>query len=379
MDGQEEVAVEAAAESGGFLSEWFFNMFAATLDLQAQSPTFILLYLGIVFGLVILRVYFDDPIKTLGVIGLYIYSGIQSYALFSGSPLILEAATASWVATGMTMWYAFLFTVVLVWGVSRVFEVIYSTLLAVGLGAALSYLNPIKLLNLVRKSEAELDEIEDAFNAGSAKDPKRQKTAIMMTDIVGYSKQMGTDEAGIYKKLQIHNEILRNQIVRNRGTIIKTIGDAFMVKFRSATNTVRCAMDIQKAIGEYNKTKTPDDQFHVRIGCHMGEVMLTGTDVFGEGVNIAAGIEPKADADGILVSEVIQQEAKNKFPAHFVSVGRQPMKNIAQPPELFKVFPLEDTAAKPTGGGGGTVKVPASGGGGGGGAPAGGGGGTFKI
>jgi len=379
MDGQEEVAVEAAAESGGFLSEWFFNMFAATLDLQAQSPTFILLYLGIVFGLVILRVYFDDPIKTLGVIGLYIYSGIQSYALFSGSPLILEAATASWVATGMTMWYAFLFTVILVWGVSRVFEVIYSTLLAVGLGAALSYLNPIKLLNLVRKSEAELDEIEDAFNAGSAKDPKRQKTAIRMTDIVGYSKQMGADEAGMYKKLQIHNEILRNQIVRNRGTVIKTIGDAFMVKFRSATNTVQRAMDIQKAIGEYNKTKTPDDQFHVRIGCHMGEVMLTGTDVFGEGVNIAAGIEPKADADGILVSEVIQQEAKNKFPAHFVSVGRQPMKNIAQPPELFKAFPLEDTAAKPTGGGGGTVKVPASGGGGGGGAPAGGGGGTFKI
>lgn len=219
MDGQEEVAVEAAAESGGFLSEWFFNMFAATLDLQAQSPTFILLYLGIVFGLVILRVYFDDPIKTLCVIGLYIYSGIQSYALFSGSPLILEAATASWVATGMTMWYAFLFTVILVWGVSRVFEVIYSTLLAVGLGAALSYLNPIKLLNLVRKSEAELDEMEDAFNAGSAKDPKRQKTAIMMTDIVGYSKQMGADEAGMYKKLQIHNEILRNQIVRNRGTV----------------------------------------------------------------------------------------------------------------------------------------------------------------
>jgi class 3 adenylate cyclase len=321
MEGQEEIAVEAV-ETGGFLSEWFFNMFAATLDLQAQSPTFLLLYLAIVFGLVILRVYFDDPIKTLAGIGVYIYAMIQSYSLFSSSPLIIAATDASWVATGMTMWYAFLFTLILVWGVSKVFEVIYTTLLAVGLGAALSYLNPLKLLNLVRKSDTELEELDDAFNAGSAKDPKRQKTAIMMTDIFGYSKQMGADEAGMYKKLQIHNEILRNQIVRNRGTVIKTIGDAFMVKFSSATNTVQCAMDIQKAIGEYNKTKTPDDQFHVRIGCHMGEVMLTGTDVFGEGVNIAARIEPKADADGILVSEVIQAEAKNKVPAHFVGVGR---------------------------------------------------------
>lgn len=372
MEGQEDIAVEAA-ESGGFFSDWFFNMFAATLDLQAQSPTFLLLYLGIVFGLVILRVYFDDPIKTLAGLGLYIYAMIQSYALFSSSPLILQATEASWVATGLTMWYAFLFTVILVWGVSKVFEMIYTTLLSVGLGAALSYINPLKLLSLVRKSDSELEELDDAFNAGSAKDPKRQKTAIMMTDIVGYSKQMGADEAGMYKKLQIHNEILRNQIVRNWCTVIKTIGDAFMVKFRSATNTVQCAMDIQKAIGEYNKTKTPDEQNHVRIGCHMGEVMLTGTDVFGEGVNIAARIEPKADADGILVSEVIQGEAKNKVPAHFVSVGRQPMKNIAQPPELFKVFPLEDQAGgggAAGGGGGQSAAVPAGGGGGG---------GTFKI
>ena len=149
-------------------------------------------------------------------------------------------------------------------------------------------------------------------------------TAIMMTDIVGFSKQMGADEAGMYKKLQIHNEIVRNQIVRNRGTVIKTIGDAFMVKFRSATNTVQCAMDIQKAIGAYNGSNPQEEQFHVRIGCHMGEVMVTGNDVFGDGVNIAARIEPKADADGIMVSDAIQAGSKNKVPAHFVSAGRPP-------------------------------------------------------
>lgn len=139
---------------------------------------------------------------------------------------------------------------------------------------------------------------------------------------------------------------MRNQIVRNRGTVIKTIGDAFMVRFRSAENAVQCAMDCQKGIGDYNKGKEANDQFHIRIGIHMGEVIHTGTDVFGEGVNIAARIEPKADPDGIAVSDVIANAARNKVPAHFMSMGRLPMKNIASPPELFKVFALEESASQ---------------------------------
>lgn len=374
MEGQEEAVVQTL-ESGGVLNDWFFNMFAATIDLQAQAPTFALLYIGVLFGLIILRIYIDDPIRTLGAAGLYIYSVIQSYSLFSDSIYIIETTDEGWLMTGKAIWFAFLFTLILVWGMSKVLQTVYTTLLAVGLGTALSYISPLKLLNLFRKSDSELAAMDDSFVSGTDKDPKRQNTAIMMTDIVGFSKAMGADEAGMYKKLQIHNEMVRNQIVKNRGTVIKTIGDAFMVKFRSATNTVQCAMDIQKAIGAYNKTKTAEDQFHVRIGCHMGEVMVTGNDVFGDGVNIAARIEPKADADGIMVSEVIQKESKNKVPAHFVSVGRLPMKNIAQPPELFKVFPLDDQAGGggTSGGGSATIKVPSGGG------DAGGGANTFKI
>ena len=157
---------------------------------------------------------------------------------------------------------------------------------------------------------------------------------------------MGKNEAAMVKKLQIHNEIMRNQIVRNRGTVIKTIGDAFMVRFRSAENAVQCAMDCQKGIGDYNKGKNADDQSHIRIGVHMGEVIHTGTDVFGEGVNIAARIEPKADPDGIAVSDVIVNAVRNKVPAHFQSLGRLPMKNIANPPELFKVYAIEESASQ---------------------------------
>ena len=139
---------------------------------------------------------------------------------------------------------------------------------------------------------------------------------------------------------------MRNQIVRNRGTVIKTIVDAYMARFRSAENGVQCAMDCQKGIGDYNKGKTADGQFHIRIGLHIGEVIHTGTDVFGEGVNIAARIEPKADPEGIAVSDAIVNAVRNKVPAHFVSLGRLPMKNIANPPELFKVFALEESASQ---------------------------------
>ena len=234
----------------------------------------------------------------------------------------------------------------MVWGVSRALQFLYSTALASGFGALLGPLNPARLLNKFRASDKDIEDIEAV---GTAKNPKRQNTAIMFTDIVGYSAQMGKNEAAMVAKLQIHNEIMRNQIVRNRGTVIKTIGDAFMVRFRSAESAVQCALDCQKAIGEYNKSKSnPDDQFHIRIGVHMGEVIHTGTDVFGEGVNIAARIEPKADPDGIAVSDVIANAARNKVPAHFQSIGRLPMKNIANPPEWFKVFAIEQqqTAVK---------------------------------
>lgn len=130
------------------------------------------------------------------------------------------------------------------------------------------------------------------------------------------------------------------------------------------------AMDCQKVIGDYNKSKTPEDQFHIRIDVHMGEVIHTANDVFGEGVNIAARIEPKADPDGIAVSDVIANRCWNKVPAHFQSMGRLPMKNIANPPDLFKAYPIEQQSAakvaKP-----GTVPAASAGGS----AP----GGVFKI
>ncbi len=329
-------------ESGGYLSDWVFNMFAGAIDIQAASPVLTFAYIGMLIALVILRLYIGNPIKALGCALIYIYAAVQTYSLFGASPFVLDYTPPGWLVTAKSIWFAALFTGVWLWGVSRVLQYLLVTLATTGLGQMLAPLNPLKFLNKFRKSDAELDGMDE----GSAKDPKRQLTAIMFTDIVGYSKAMGTNEAAMVKKLNIHNEIMRNQIVRNRGTVIKTIGDAFMVRFRSAENGVQCALDCQKGIAEYNKGKPDGDQFHIRIGLHMGEVIHTGTDVFGEGVNIAARIEPKADPDGIAVSDAIANAARNKVPAHFMSLGRLPMKNIANPPELFKVFAIEEAASQ---------------------------------
>ena len=335
-------AAEHAVRSGGFFVDWLFNMFAGAIDLQVHAPILTLVYVGVVLGLVILRLYFDNPIKMLGCALFYIYTTVQSYSLFQNSSFVVEYTPEGWEVTAKSLWFAALFTGIWVWGVSRVVQSFIVALVTMGLGRLLAPINPMRLLDKMRKSDADLEAMEE----GSSKNPKRQNTAIMFTDIVGYSAQMGKNEAAMVAKLQIHNEIMRNQIVRNRGTVIKTIGDAFMVRFRSAESAVQCALDCQKAIGAYNKTKTPEDQFHIRIGVHMGEVIHTGTDVFGEGVNIAARIEPKCDPDGVCVSDVIANAARNKVPAHFSSIGRLPMKNIANPPELFKVYAIEEQATK---------------------------------
>ncbi len=329
-----------AITDAGILDGWFFNMFAGAIDIQVASPVLTAVYFGCIAALAFFRLNTDNPVKFLACTGIYIYTTIQAFTLFQASPYVVDYTTPGWQVTAKTVWFSFLFTTLGVWGISRIGQSAVMWLLSTGLGPLMRMINPLRLIDKLRSSDAALDGMDEA----SDKDPKRQLTAIMFTDIVGYSKQMGANEAATVKKLAIHNEIMRGQIVRNRGTVIKTIGDAFMVRFRSAENAVQCAMDCQKAIGDYNKTKLPDDQFHIRIGVHMGEVIHTTNDVFGEGVNIAARIEPKADPDGIAVSDVIANACRNKVPAHFQSMGRLPMKNIANPPELFKVYAIEQQA-----------------------------------
>ncbi|HEY1723193.1 MAG TPA: adenylate/guanylate cyclase domain-containing protein [Magnetospirillaceae bacterium] len=165
----------------------------------------------------------------------------------------------------------------------------------------------------------------------------KQTMVIMMTDIKGYSARMEKDEAATFALLKEHNVIMRRAITTNRGKEIKTIGDAFMVVFQHPIDAVRCGMAMQKGLFDFNKPRAANDHLLVRIGIYQGEVIVTQKDVFGEGVNIAARMESITDPGGISISKDIYEAIKGKVEAGFQSVGIPKMKNIASPPEVFKI------------------------------------------
>jgi class 3 adenylate cyclase len=177
----------------------------------------------------------------------------------------------------------------------------------------------------------------EAFDVRRNDKEQKQEIVIMMTDIKGYSARMEKDEAATWELLKEHNIIMRKAITTNRGKEIKTIGDAFMVVFQNPLDAVRCGIAMQKGLYEFNKPRAVNDHLLVRIGIHRGEVIVTGKDVFGEGVNIAARLESITDPGGISISADVYQHVKNKIEAGFQSVGTPPMKNIANPPEVFKL------------------------------------------
>ena len=167
--------------------------------------------------------------------------------------------------------------------------------------------------------------------------PQRARVAIMLTDMQDYSKSMGADESGAYARLVEHNRIMRAAIAAHRGREIKTMGDAFLVVFRSAVNALECALSAQRAFAGYNAGKPDDEQILVRIGVHIGEVILTGTDIFGDDVNLVSRIEPLASPGGICLSEPLLKLARKKVKLHVEPVVGATLKNIASPPALFRV------------------------------------------
>jgi adenylate cyclase len=130
---------------------------------------------------------------------------------------------------------------------------------------------------------------------------------------------------------------MRKAITTNRGREIKTIGDAFMVVFQQPLDALRCAIAMQKGLYAFNKPRSVNDHLKVRIGLYQGEAVVTEKDVFGEAVNIAARMESITEPGGISCSADIYQAVKGKVEVGFQSVGIPKMKNIAHPPEVFRV------------------------------------------
>ncbi|MEJ1237778.1 tetratricopeptide repeat protein [Chryseolinea sp. T2] len=175
----------------------------------------------------------------------------------------------------------------------------------------------------------------------------RRLSAIMFTDIVGYSALTQENEAHALQLLDIHRAILRPIFQEYEGREIETAGDLFFVEFSSAVEGVCCAIRIQQALYERNQGKPKNDQIRLRIGLHIGDVVRVEQHVHGDGVNIAARIQPLADPGGIFISEDVARQIRNKIDFPVVSVGERKLKNITMPMEVYAVvLPWEKAPRK---------------------------------
>jgi TolB-like protein/class 3 adenylate cyclase/Flp pilus assembly protein TadD len=167
--------------------------------------------------------------------------------------------------------------------------------------------------------------------------PQRRLSAIMFTDIAGYSRLSQENEALALALLEEHRGIVRPILSRFGGREIEIIGDAFLVEFESAVESARCACEIQRSFHERNLRVEPGRRIHLRIGLHIGDVVHIGTRVHGDGVNIAARVQSLAEPGGICLSEDVARQVENKFDQKLVRLGRGELKNIRLPVDIYGV------------------------------------------
>ena len=160
----------------------------------------------------------------------------------------------------------------------------------------------------------------------------------MFTDMVGYSALTQRDEALALQLLEEHRRLVRPILARQGGQEIKTIGDAFLVEFSSALAAAGCAVEIQQALHARNLAAPAGHQVQLRIGLHAGDVVHRENDVFGDGVNIAARIEPFAAAGGICISEDVARQIQNKLGYPLVKLGAGELKNIELPVVIYRII-----------------------------------------
>jgi adenylate cyclase len=157
---------------------------------------------------------------------------------------------------------------------------------------------------------------------------------------------MGADEEGTLERLKaLRHELVDPKIAEHRGRIVKTTGDGMLVEFASVVDAVRCAVELQQAMPERDTGLGADSRIELRIGINLGDVIVEGDDLYGDGVNIAARIEALADAGGVFVSNTVHDHVRDRLPFLFEDLGEQQVKNIARPVRVYRV---RDAATRST-------------------------------
>ena len=173
------------------------------------------------------------------------------------------------------------------------------------------------------------------------KRPKRKLSAILSADVQGYSRLMGEDEKGTVRTLEAYREIISSVVGKYDGRVVDSPGDNILSEFQSAVDAVECAVEIQQTLRNENRALPVNRRMVFRIGMNLGDVIVEGERIYGDGVNIAARIEGLAEGGGICVSKNIHDQVKNKLSFDYEYLGEHRVKNISEPIPVYKII-LED-------------------------------------
>src|SRR5215510_2347567 len=174
---------------------------------------------------------------------------------------------------------------------------------------------------------------------------ERKLAAIFSTDVQGYSRLMGDNEAATIRTLTAYREVMTRLIQQHRGRVVDAPGDNLLAEFASAVDAVQAAIEIQHELKTRNTDLSPSRQMHYRIGLNVGDVVVEGERLYGDGVNIAARIESLADGGGVSISGTVYDQVKNKLALGYIYQGEQSVKNIVEPVRVWRVMMDEAAAA----------------------------------
>ena len=180
----------------------------------------------------------------------------------------------------------------------------------------------------------------------TSQEVKRKLTAILSADVKGYSRLMGADEEGTLHTLTTYREVMTSLIQQHNGRVVNAPGDALLAEFESVVDAVKSAAEIQRELSNRNADLLSDRRMEYRIGINLGDVMVDGDSIYGDGVNIAARLESLAEAGGICISGTAFDHVKNKLNLGYEFQGEQAVKNIAEPVRVYKVLTEPEAAGK---------------------------------
>jgi class 3 adenylate cyclase len=185
---------------------------------------------------------------------------------------------------------------------------------------------------------------DDKLPAGSPPSLERRLSTILVADVFGYSRMMQENEERTVEIFRGHREIFDGLLRQHHGRIFNTAGDAVLAEFPSAVEAVRCATEIQTALRTRNEHLPPEQRMFFRIGINLGDVIVQGNDLLGDGVNVAARIQTIAEPGGICLSGSVYDQIRNKLSLQFKQLGERSFKNIAEPIRTFSITDVGDGA-----------------------------------